>query len=274
MFTSALAKVSRAEEQTGALEREIDAFFAEKTYEIRESFDAKTSWKEATFFVLREPPLRWAVIIGEIFHDLRSALDHSISDLTIAENGQPLEGTEFPIFESETDYFRLRSKGADKGKPAPGSGLYKIRGVSSQVQTTINWLQPFEVLKRKSGPSALSVLHLFNVIDKHRTIHIIRARADGGGWRALRPFGMPMNYVLPIGEIKDGAKIANRLAIDPNGEMDVEFEFKFFIAFSDNGEPKLAHLIGANIIDVCRQNVAGIRWIIGRLGGDTTTPSP
>jgi hypothetical protein len=270
MFTSALAKVSRAEEQAVILEREIDLFFAEKTYEIEVSVDRSNGRKSAWFHVVSDPPyLRWAIMIGEIFHNLRSALDHAITDLTVAETGLPLDGTEFPIFEDEAKYLRTQ-----KGDPARGSGLYKIRGVSSNAKTIISWLQPFEVRKRNpnSTHAALSYVHALNIIDKHRTVHLVRARVDETGWRATRDFVLPMNYFHLL-EVKDGAKIAEWTTISPEGEMDVKFHFKFFIAFGDNG-PELANLLGANIIKAISGYTAGVRWILGRLSGDTTTPAP
>src|SRR5262249_8578453 len=104
--------------------------------------DANTCRKSAIFRIIKEPPVvRWGVMVGEVFHNLRSALDHTITDLTIAEGGQPLAGTEFPIFEDEAKYSEL----AKDGTPTRRSGLYKIRGVSDQAKAIIYGLQPFDV---------------------------------------------------------------------------------------------------------------------------------
>jgi hypothetical protein len=135
-------------------------------------------------------------------------------------------------------------------------------------------LQPFEVRKRNPpGPVALLTLKSLNIIDKHRTVHIVRDRAAEMGWRAVREFGLPMDYFPPVGEIKDGAKLAEWTSLVPEGEVDVEFPISFFIAFGDT-DPRLSHLVGANVIPVCLASAKGVRWIIGRLGGDTVTPDP
>src|SRR5262245_59828160 len=114
MFKSALAKIERAQKQTDSLEAEIAAFRAKNKCEIREHFDPATGKKEAIVRVTGKIPIEWSVILGEIMHDLRSALDHAITDLTIAENGKPLERTEFPIFHEEASYSLLRSQGTLK----------------------------------------------------------------------------------------------------------------------------------------------------------------
>jgi hypothetical protein len=41
--------------------------------------------------------LRWGVIVGEIIHDLRSALDHMVWELVAANGGTPDRCTSFPI---------------------------------------------------------------------------------------------------------------------------------------------------------------------------------
>jgi len=84
---------------------------------------------------------------------------------------------------------------------------------------------------------------------------------------------MPLTWVLPVGEIEDGAIIAEWTPVPPiEGEMDVEFQFIFEVVFSETSSD-LANLNGAGVIAVCKDSVRGVRWIIGRLGGDTT-PQP
>ena len=48
----------------------------------------------------------WGVLIGEILHNLRSALDHLIWQLVILETGAPPTTTKtaFPIFETAAGY--------------------------------------------------------------------------------------------------------------------------------------------------------------------------
>jgi hypothetical protein len=202
-------------------------------------------------------------------HDLRSALDHAITDLTIAENGKPLERTEFPIFHDEASYSLLRSQGTLKGRPAPTSGLYKIRGVGDRAKEVIHKLQPFEF--QKSLPIGqvpmLSLLHHLNIVDKHRTIHILRYRAAKTSWRALRDVQPvePLGLGLPVGEIKDGTKVAEWFPVaEPKEEMDIEFTLEFDIALGE-AEPPLDSFKGQRVVDVCNTCASGVRTIIDSL---------
>jgi hypothetical protein len=100
IFDSSYAKIERARKQTDALQAALEGFYKNKSYSLRQELDTQAGEKRLVFHA--DPfPLEWSVIIGEIVHNLRSALDHSIYELTCIENGNPLGKTEFPIFENE-----------------------------------------------------------------------------------------------------------------------------------------------------------------------------
>ena len=100
-FNSSRAKIVRAREQLHTLERKIDRFCKSKSYTIKKERDLQTGEDLMIFHATKPIPLKWSIIIGEIIHDLRSALDHAIYELTILNRGEALSGTEFPIFEDE-----------------------------------------------------------------------------------------------------------------------------------------------------------------------------
>ena len=91
-------------------------------------------------------------IVGDLFHNLRSGLDHAITDLTIAYTGEVLARTEFPVFTQE-EAFDATSRRT--GEPVPGSGLYKIRGVGPRCRRLIRAAQGFDV-----ETEALSAIHV------------------------------------------------------------------------------------------------------------------
>src|SRR5207302_846489 len=133
---------------------------------------------------LEEFPDAWSAVVGEIVYDLRSALDHAVYDLTCIENGGPLGQTGFPIFEDESKYDELTTR----GEPAIGSGVFKIRGVNPYAKAAIRSLQPFEA--RKAVPfdePALSLLGELNAVDRQRTVPLCRLRWTGSTIRSRRP---------------------------------------------------------------------------------------
>ncbi len=45
----------------------------------------------------------FSVVVGDVIHNLRSALDHLAWQLVILDGGQPNDSTQFPIYESATN---------------------------------------------------------------------------------------------------------------------------------------------------------------------------
>src|SRR4029077_9427846 len=64
------------------------------------------------------PTMRLGVIVGDVVHQCRSALDNLIEQATIAHTGHRLERTEFPVFSDPIRYSQLLTKGANTGQPA------------------------------------------------------------------------------------------------------------------------------------------------------------
>ncbi len=115
--------------------------------------------------------LRWSVIAGEIIHQSRSALDHVIWDLIIANGGKPQEGLSgFPVFWEEVKY-KKRVDGM-------------IGGINEQARKIIDGLQPL-------GPDYKSdPLYLLNEMwnrDKHRLLNM----------NTREIFGLKVVFALP-----------------------------------------------------------------------------
>jgi hypothetical protein len=265
-FPSARAKIDRASEQTDILESEFEAFYADRAHSVREAIDPETGRKKAIFSTL-PIPLRWGALIGEIVHDLRSALDSAVYDLTIAEQGGPLDRTEFPVFEDEGKYDQTTRK----GEPAPGSGVFKVRGVNSRAKALIRQAQPFEVAKT-SPPDRkpiMALVHELNIIDKHRTIHLMRQQTNEFSWRVLRDIQPISLAVIPA--MEDGAEWGEWTPTVIDDQPDVEFNIAFELAFAETTPT----LNGKGVIDVCRTLIQGVdRMAFFYLAGTLLPPPP
>ncbi|MCA1832767.1 MAG: hypothetical protein LC750_08580 [Actinobacteria bacterium] len=221
-FQGVRAKVARAVEQTNLLESQLERFIDEQPYTIEQVPNPKTSRKALIFRPTKALPLEWPVVVGEILHDLRSALDHAVYELTVAEQGHAFDKTEFPVFEDEPKFFETNKK----GDPVQGSGLYKIRGVSSAAHRVIVDMQPFEI-RKTAGPNEhpiLATVHNLNIIDKHRALALARTLIAEMEVTALRKVEGPFTlYNAPSRTLKDGTVLVEWTAIDPlDGEVDVE----------------------------------------------------
>lgn len=137
------AKIQRARLHISELGDSIRAFADRAPYKIRGEHDQSTNEFVFTAEAVRDyaaVPIDLILIAGEVAHQLRSALDHLVWQLVIANTGQPpQEKSAFPIFRSEAGY----------NKRAPAL----IRGVSASAATRIQAAQPYH-----AGPDAERVL--------------------------------------------------------------------------------------------------------------------
>jgi hypothetical protein len=110
--------------------------------------------------LVKEPcPPMWGIVIGEILHDIRSALDHLIYQLVIyATDTAPGDRsrTQFPIFDDNNEYAKHRPK--------------MLKGVGSKATALIEAFQPFSTGESTSSP--LWHLNELSNVDKHRTLHL------------------------------------------------------------------------------------------------------
>lgn len=153
----AFLKVERARELSDQLNSEYTAAHRKHPMKIRQWTDPIS---RHLIFELEDFPTwppRWSVIVGEIGHDLRSALDYLVFQLGTTPE---LEKTAFPISGDEDEYFQ------PKGRKQISYRDTCLAGVDSEWAAKIDDLQPF---KSSGMPNhALETLHRMSNRDKHR----------------------------------------------------------------------------------------------------------
>lgn len=243
-FSSARARLDRAQEQTQVLHAEFQDFAARAPHAVREIYDAETGRRRAEYIVLEEFPDAWSAVVGEIAYDLRSALDHAVYDLTCLESGGPLGQTGFPIFEDEARYDELTTR----GDPVLGSGVFKIRGVNEYAKAAVRRLQPFEA--RKALPfeePALSLLGELNAVDRQRTIPLCRLRWAGSTIRSRRPVRDLRFHWEPT--LENGGVLASWSPIGTLDGLDMEVDVDFDVGFGTE-EPAPTRFQGRPVIEI------------------------
>jgi hypothetical protein len=157
-------KRDRAEEVLEALNREAETGAKDpaNVLSLFTQIDAKgTHYNLIVVEVWKAPVLRWGVMIGEIVHNLRSALDHLAYQLVLTgECGQTLprqrwRNIYFPICDRKSDF---RGQLAEK---LPGVGLRQLALIERE--------QPYKtyyVIDR----SPLRRLRILSNTDKHRVV--------------------------------------------------------------------------------------------------------
>lgn len=159
------AKLTRVVASLERLHSDIRAFAALRPFTVRIEEHDRGDGQSEVHVIAVDRRILWDVNInllaGEIVYQLRSALDHTIHQLVLADgHGEKLAGSrrhQFPIFETEVGY-RTRA-------PA------MIDGVSPSVGRLIKDAQPFaSTLAASAHP--LWILQDLSNTDKHRVIPV------------------------------------------------------------------------------------------------------
>jgi hypothetical protein len=178
-------KVRRAESEIDTLKLSNEAYTLESDYQIfRAELDSKTGNRRYRILINSPAPsLDWGVSIGEIAHNLRSALDGLVHQLALLKTNAPASQTQFPIF---LKGITTQSVPGRKKQLRPhfegkgfGGGRFFVRSLRDCHQTLIERLQPY---KRGGGGlnNPLYWLKEINNADKHRLIQVVGARWIGG----------------------------------------------------------------------------------------------
>ncbi len=208
LFSSSVAKISRAKQTLEELKRNIASFNAGKPYILKNEREAGTGENILVYYPAAEIPSEWPVIIGEIVHQLRSALDLAVYELTVKEQGSPLKNTEFPIFEDE----EIFSETKKDGQPTNRSGYYKIRGLRKKTISIIEAIQPFNIRKDDEAP-ILALLHDMDIVDKHRTLHVCRRLALSTRLELIRDAVGFISFGIELGADLDQIAVIGRLKL-------------------------------------------------------------
>lgn len=165
-------KRTRAWDEIHALQRDLTTFLEDPhPYVPRVHFNKETHTLTVSVHVQKTADPMWGVRIGEIVHNLRSALDHAVWELYVLTNKQPpptRSKNQFPIFELQ-DGFDKRGR------------TEFLRGIRADAVDLIRTEQPFPKEEGGTGErdrSPLWHLKVLSDIDKHRTLHVTGAMVE------------------------------------------------------------------------------------------------
>jgi hypothetical protein len=170
--------------------------------------------------VCSEPPPQLGTIVGDFFHNLRSALDAVVYALAVSTKPSLTERERrrigFPITLSP-DAFNHS----------------KIRFVPAAAQEQIERVQPYHDPYPAEDP--LWLIQSFNNIDKHREVLLVPALSMGSIRSALPKPIEDSDHAL--GPFEDGAELARYTFPEPKPEVDLEFTGMFDVSFGDRVLP-------------------------------------
>jgi hypothetical protein len=230
-------KLARAEEHLKALDGQFAAHVGNNPYSIGSEFDPDTGWHTVRM-VATMPPSPWiGVVIGDVAHNLRSALDHLAWQLATLDGDPPEpDKVQFPIFTEEPKGFLDR--------PC-------LSGMRPEHRAVLESLQPYNT----EDGSALEWLAWINNRDKHKLLHTTISHGTNlvphtlkahDGYAVVRSeFG----FTGLLDDYVDGAEIGRLLVepADPELHVHMEFEPSFGIAFGDERSPLYGKPVGGTL---------------------------
>ena len=151
----------------------VGEFLAAKPYDI--SRDGESQPGKLSFWItlLEDPPPEISLAAGDAIHNMRSALDHIVYELSSKREANPRD-TAFPLLTKEKDWDRRRKDGTLQVR----SGKHRIRLLPSEAQTFIHnvqpWPRPEPFWPDLFGPNRerLRELHALDIADKHRNLNL------------------------------------------------------------------------------------------------------
>jgi hypothetical protein len=236
-----LVKVDRAYKHLVDFQLQVNRFFGPPyPYEIIPDDDSQKGERTYYLRIHKEIPSEFSALIGDIAHNLRSALDHLAWHLV--QTSPVLPKTKdtliyFPIFEDSSEY--------QKGK------MRKIEGMTNAAIQAIDDVKPYGWLDKNNhaagiGNLALYWLSAINIQDKHRLLipawaavpahSITRSRRTEMANVLRSAFGSGSANVM-VGSLIDSnapLKDGSKLCTLPIADVDDDMKFRFQIAF---GEP-------------------------------------
>jgi hypothetical protein len=147
-FEAPFAKTERAKSQIQELDQTIKSFFKSTPYQIVSQVDPEVDEETWRFQLTSKLPHELALRTGEIFHNLRSALDQMLAETVVRVSKRSETGVEFPFGLTINDF----ETSLRKQKKLPPDGTTMVRE-----------LKPY-----KGGDPLLWLLHSANRRDKHR----------------------------------------------------------------------------------------------------------
>jgi hypothetical protein len=159
---SVAEKLRRADEHRRGLADEVDRFTSQPPYRVTESFDGGIHTLVAE--VRAQPPTRFAIILGDVLYNLRSALDHLIWQFALTTTSAPHRFTAFPIYDSAEDF---KAKARIRDMPPGVAQLLEAMQPYQPGDTVLGWL----------GRELVDVRNMGNR-DKHQTVHIVTALVE------------------------------------------------------------------------------------------------
>jgi hypothetical protein len=163
-------KVNRAREHLVLLRSELSEFASRLPYVIEDGIESPSGDRVLRVRFRERIDPRWAAIVGDVVHNLRSALDLLAWQLVLSNGGTPDQNTAFPV--------------AENAEKAAGTIQRRLRGASQSAIRLTSLLRPYE-----TGNQTLWPLHKLDIEDKHHLLVPVVVAQRGMSFDLVSPPG-------------------------------------------------------------------------------------
>lgn len=216
---SVLMKINRADEHIHEFDPALSAYLAGNPHVPRVDHDAKTGITTLRLEVRNPLPLKMNAILGDVLHNLRSALDHLAWQVALLNVSTPYDRTQFPIFDDGQRYANAAS-----------GRYFVLQSVAPVHRALFERLQPYQ-RGSQAQTHPLWLLHELSNTDKHRLVPVISTVVADN---SLKINSMQASGIIDIraggrGQAVDGAILAQfRMpGAHVNADTEVSLEIQF-----------------------------------------------
>lgn len=268
-FAGVDAKLRRANEHFEVVERELTQFMRSNPYRLVAKYDPTERQIVAKARAVIHPATdRWACLIGDCVHNVRSALDHLACQLLLLAGGIPKMGrggTAFPILDTFT---------GPKGGPRAVAITGTSGAVSGAVLAFVEGCQPRERRGDEHGHPLWLLSELDNM-DKHRELTTTATRMEGFsiGLRTVRDVDLHFDFVGHWGPFDETTELAKWTVTPtgPNPEVEVNHTGSLGIALDPAIGPAAEKQVLALLTEL-REYTGNIIECLKWLAFKTSTP--
>jgi hypothetical protein len=181
--TGPVMKIQRALEHIAAVESAVGAWLATDAYSIVREQDA-TGLTALRVRLTQDPPARIALLVGDVVHNLRSALDHAVYDVALGHAGGELSPEAerelmYPIIDPSRD----PAKGPEHWAVTfDKQARQRLCGVPDSVRGFIKDEQPYRWITEEDTDGYryhwLWRVNELDRIDKHRRLAVTAAALE------------------------------------------------------------------------------------------------
>jgi hypothetical protein len=249
------AKLDRAAEHLNMLDREVRKFIERQTHRVIGEYQPDARCHSFKMAITEQPPLAIGVILGDVVHNLRSALDHLVWQLVLKANRVPGDWTRFPLYDDPGKFAKAVTTPGQRSRRNPLLGLEGTPPLQA-----IEALQPYH---GQHANNLLGALHSLSNEDKHRvvlrTVTGVRAPTSIEDLRLARnaDAGTILRVNLMVGvPLEDGTEVLS-VSLDPvgpNPEVIMKGNLTLDIAFGEGATlgtvlPDMADAVADLILD-------------------------